>query len=572
MAERFADANEPGPIPRPCEPSRVGRPTTARPAAETLARSLATSSIGLAVVDTGQRVVHVNPAFATIIGSPCPTPTDALPAWVAQASPAAAEMLERMLASPDAASRELNTPDQGTITLHVAALDGATRLVIAEDHSRHAFTGQPGAPAHCDPLTGLGNRGMLATAVQQWRPSQNEHATLALIMVDLDRFKLVNDTLGHATGDALLKLVAKRLKSATREGDTLIRFGGDEFVILPASGLQPEGATSVGERVVELMSRPFLVDGHQVNIGASVGISLSEATTSDSAQLLQRADLALCEAKAAGRGTVRFFEPHLARQALERRQMELDLRRALGLKAFSLHYQPQVSLGGGRITGFEALIRWNSAERGLISPAEFIPLAEEIGEIHAIGEWVIREACKQAASWPGPLSVAVNVSPIQFERDGIVDVVRTALEVSGLAPERLDLEITEGVLMNNTDAVMRSLRAIRDLGVGIAMDDFGTGYSSLSHLNSFPFSKLKIDQSFVRNQHSHKSKALIDAIIALSTSLGLTTVAEGIETQTQYDALAQSGCASAQGYLIGRPMPSDQVAPYLASANYKPIE
>ena len=274
------------------------------------------------------------------------------------------------------------------------------------------------------------------------------------------------------------------------------------------------------------------------------------------AEALRRAELALYEAKAGGGGTFRFFQPELAQRVVERRELELDLRRALRLQEFTLAFQPLVRLRDRRIRAFEALLRWNTPRRGTVSPAEFIPLAEEIGEIHAIGAWVTRTACMQAAAWPSDVSVAVNVSPVQFERTDVVGMVRDALAASGLAPERLELEITEGVLMRHTGAALAHLWVLHSMGVRIALDDFGTGYSSLSYLNSFPFSKLKIDQSFIRGDESPKARALVKAILALGASLEITTLAEGVETQEQCDALVAAGCEYAQGYLFGKPMPA----------------
>lgn len=411
---------------------------------------------------------------------------------------------------------------------------------------------------------------LLNDQIANWQPSGPESLSLAVIMIDLDRFKKINDTLGHGAGDTLLKLVAKRILSATRDNDTVIRMEGDEFVVLHTIGFQPIGAISVAKRIVELMSRSFLIEGQQTNIGASVGIAALNHGTDNIADLLKHADLALYAAKAAGRGIVKFFEPALAQRAMDRRNLEIDLSRALGLKEFVLMYQPQVNMADGTLQGFEALIRWHNPKRGLVSPADFIPLAEQTGEINAIGEWTLRTACKEAMSWDGNFSVAVNVSPIQFENESIVDIVRNALIATGLAPERLELEITEGVMMKDYETAQKHLWAIKKMGVGIAMDDFGTGYSSLSYLNSFPFSKIKIDQSFVRGESSPKSRALVQAIISLGASLKMTTIAEGVETKEQFDELAAGGCQSAQGYLISRPIATPAIAGFISDLKNKP--
>ncbi|HET7314746.1 putative bifunctional diguanylate cyclase/phosphodiesterase [Salinisphaera sp.] len=530
---------------------------------------LATSSIGVAAVDAAQRPVGFNHAFARIFCCDREENEHSLPAWVARFSESGAETLERALRDADAASLQFKGPNDSIISIQIAALEGEARLVVAQDVSGHAQDFEPLAhTAQRDPLTGLGNRLSLEAAARQFDTNAERRSTIAVTIVDLDRFKQVNDTLGHAAGDTLLQLVAKRLRSIVRGDEAIVRLGGDEFVILHTHGLEADGAISVGRRLVDLLGRPFLVDGHQVNIGASVGIALSQAGISDANEMLKRADLAMYEAKARGRGTFHIFEPNLAERAQQRRELEISLRRALGLKQFLLHYQPQVTMSDGRVMGFEALIRWRHPERGMISPADFIPLAEEIGEIHAIGAWAIREACREAATWPGELCIAVNVSALQFQEGDIVGIVRDALARSGLAPRRLEIEITESVLLNDTETLLQSLWALRDMGVGIAMDDFGTGYSSLSYLNSFPFSKLKIDQSFIQNDGSQKTGALVNAILSLGANLGMTTIAEGIETDLQYQRLVDSGCASAQGYLISRPLPSERIASYLATGDF----
>jgi predicted signal transduction protein with EAL and GGDEF domain len=340
---------------------------------------------------------------------------------------------------------------------------------------------------------------------------------------------------------------------------------GDQFVVLHTIGLQPDGAESVAKRIVELISRPFLIDGQQVNIGASIGIAALNYGTNNTIDLLKHAELALYEAKTAGFGNVKIFDPALVRLATERYQLEIDLRRALGLKEFMLMYQPQVKISNGALQGFEALIRWHHPTRGMVSPANFIPLAEETGDILAIGEWTLRTACKEALNWDGDYTVSVNVSPIQFENEKLVDIVRNTLASTGLPPARLELEITEGVLMKNQEHAQKILWAIKSMGVGIAMDDFGTGYSSLSYLNSFPFSKLKIDQSFVRVENSSKSRALVQAIINLGENLDMKTIAEGVETEEQLYELASSGCMEVQGYLISRPIAAKAIAEFIST-------
>lgn len=451
------------------------------------------------------------------------------------------------------------------LRISISADTGRYRLALIESFPTALEANSDGSTADTDHLTGLGNRLRYQQALAEWSPGGSDASALAVLMIDLDRFKNVNDTLGHGAGDELLKIVASRLRAASREEDVLIRVGGDEFAILHTTGFQPDGAESVANRVVDLMSRPFLVQGHQVNIGASVGISVLNVTTRDRDDLLKHADLALYDAKASGKGTHRLFSNALADAAEFRRSIEIDLRRAVGLKEMELVYQPQLDIGGKKIIGFEALIRWNHPTRGVVPPLDFIPLAEEIGEIHTIGDWVLRTACAEARNWPGDLTIAINVSALQFEKETFVERISNALKVNELAPSRLELEITESVLMSQSKEVRSRLWEIKDMGISVAMDDFGTGYSSLSYLNSFPFSKIKIDQSFVRGEQTSKTKALVSAILSLGKALDMTTIAEGVETSAQLDELASQGCMEGQGYFIGKPMPADTIEHYLAT-------
>ncbi|GAB2788396.1 hypothetical protein GCM10027040_13270 [Halomonas shantousis] len=532
----------------------------------TFAQAASMASVGLTLLDMQDKVIYANPAFATLFElADKPGAGQPLLDWFGSAAPSARHSLTTLLARPEGASLHVQSANGRVITLHIGAQGNATRLISATEVARPDDILRDESPILCDPLTRLGSRQCFEKALSQWAPFNSETQPLAVIMIDLDRFNQVNDTLGHTIGDALLKLVARRLNTVMHDEDIVFRLGGDEFAILHLPCTTSGSAESLAKRIVDLLSRPFLIEGQQVNIGASVGIAILHDGTHETDSLLKHAELALYAAKAAGRGTFRFFESHLEARALERRHMELNLRRALGLREFQLVYQPQVCVATRELSGFEALIRWNCGDGGPVPPTEFIPLAEEIGEIHAIGEWVIRAACQEAATWDNALTVAVNVSPLQFESDRLVDIVRDALATSGLAPERLELEITEGVLIGNSEAIMQRLWELRDMGVGIAMDDFGTGYSSLSYLNSFPFSKLKIDQSFIRGEQSPKSRALVEAILTLGSSLGMTTIAEGVETQAQFETLARSGCEKAQGYLIAQPMPPEAIGAFCHS-------
>ncbi len=456
-----------------------------------------------------------------------------------------------------------------TFGLQVSSIGvGQWLAVIEETTARCLAEAEALQEAMRDKLTGLCTRAMFQDRVSaNLAGLDRDGAGLAMLMIDLDRFKAVNDTLGHPVGDMLLRLVAKRLSSVLRKGDLVARLGGDEFAAMISPSLGVDGLASLAKRAVDMLSRPYLVDGHQVNIGASIGVAVAPGDGAEYGQLARNADLALYAAKKAGRGTFHFFEPAMDQRALARRSMEIDLRRALVMREFELHYQPQIDLERNVVEGFEALVRWRHPERGLVPPADFIPLAEEIGLIVPIGEWVLREACVEAAAWEEGVCVAVNVSPMQFEDPGrLVDMVTRALAKSGLPGPRLEIEITESVLLRNEGAVLAALHRIRALGVKVAMDDFGTGYSSLSQLHSFPFDKIKIDRSFVREGGDAQGQdAIIRAITALGVSLGMTTIAEGVETSDQLARIRAEGCTSVQGYLFSKPVPVGEVAGFIAS-------
>ncbi|CAO4157218.1 Diguanylate cyclase [Methylorubrum extorquens] len=415
--------------------------------------------------------------------------------------------------------------------------------------------------ARLDPLTGLPNRLLLRERLEEAlaRLKRNGEAC-ALLLIDLDRFKPVNDTLGHPVGDALLLKVADRLRATVRPTDTIARIGGDEFIILQTGVRDPSDIQALARRLVDLIGRTYMVEGHLLTIGASVGVAVApgDGTTADI--LLKNADLALYRSKTDGRGTFRFFEPEMDARMQARRRLELDMRQALARREFLLHYQPQMNLENNRLTGCEALIRWRHPERGTVSPVDFIPLAEEIGLIVPIGEWVIRQACRDAAAWPAPLSVAVNVSPAQFKSERLVETILSALSTSGLPAKRLEVEITEGVLLQESEKTLQTLHRLRALGVRVSMDDFGTGYSSLSYLRSFPFDKIKIDRSFVKDLAAKPDgDAIIRAIAGLGKSLGMTTVAEGVETHDQMQRIRAEGCTDVQGYLISKPITADDL-------------
>ncbi len=414
--------------------------------------------------------------------------------------------------------------------------------------------------AHHDSLTDLPNRVLLNDRLEYVLDRVQRGEMVAVHHLDLDQFKAVNDTFGHPCGDKLLRIVAERLRGLVGETDTIARMGGDEFVIVQAAIADPAEATSLAQGVIDALSEPYDLDGQQAVIGVSIGISVGPGDGPNPDKLLRNADLALYRAKSDGRGTFRFFEPVMDLQMQTRRIMEQDLRKALPAGEFELHYQPVVNLASKEISGFEALIRWNHPSKGMISPADFIPLAEEIGFIVPLGEWVIRQACATAAQWPDDLHVAVNISAIQFRSPGLMQVIVSALAASGLAPTRLEIEITECVLLHNKEATLAVLHQLRALGIRIAMDDFGTGYSSLTYLQSFPFDKIKIDRSFVKNITENSSSLnIVRAVAALANGMGMTATAEGVETAEQLHSIASEGCTEMQGFLFSRPLPAAEI-------------
>ncbi len=421
----------------------------------------------------------------------------------------------------------------------------------------------PAELAKRDDLTGLLLRNAFMAELQKALVEETDSGKfVAVLCLDLDRFKIVNDTLGHQVGDNLLSKVGDRLRSACRKGDIIARLGGDEFVILLTGIDEPQEAEQLAQRLVDLIGRTYVLNGHTVNIGVSVGVALAQS--GQARDLIRNADLALYEAKRAGRGRYRFFENGMEASLHERRELEIDLRRALALKQFELHFQPFLDLSTNVVIGFEALLRWNHPVRGSVPPLSFISVAEENGLIVKIGDWVLQTACQAAASWPGDYVVAVNVSPLQFKADTLLKTVSSVLERTGLAPELLELEITEGALLDDTENVLTTLHALRDLGVRISMDDFGTGYSSLSYLQKFPFNKIKIDRSFVSGSDAD-SQAILRAVSGLGSNLGMAITAEGVETPEQLSRIKDQNCTHVQGYLTGKPMDTAKLFAFLQS-------
>jgi diguanylate cyclase (GGDEF)-like protein len=423
--------------------------------------------------------------------------------------------------------------------------------------------------ARHDALTGLPNRLLFAERIDQ-AISQIGRSSIgfAVLSLDLDQFKQVNDTLGHPVGDELLRSVAERLISCVREIDTVSRLGGDEFAILQCGLEKPEQAAGLARRIVEVLSAPYEIEGHRVTISVSIGISVAPGDGTSYDKLLKNSDVALYLAKADGRATWRFFEPEMDVRLQVRRALELDLRDALANEEFEIFYQPIYDLSKNRICGFEALLRWRHPSRGLVSPADFIPLAEEIGLIVPLGDWVLRNACSEANSWPSHVKLAVNVSAVQFKNERLVKTVTDAIRKAEFSARRLELEITESVLLANNVTTLSKLHELRNFGIGISMDDFGTGYSSLSYLRSFPFDKIKIDQSFVRMMSAKEgSRAIVRAMAGLGSSLGIRTTAEGVETEEQLAWLRGAGCDEAQGFLFSPAVPAHDIPHLLAQWN-----
>jgi diguanylate cyclase (GGDEF)-like protein len=527
---------------------------------------------GLLMFDRGGRLLVVNRQFCSLVGVPQGTLTvgmmygDLTEAIVAAGQVCADDMQgarERrsaLLARNERATvtwelangRAFNVTHQPTEEGWLTTFEEITAHRVAEAKLQHL--------AEHDPLTDLPNRVLFHDRLTQALAFARRGSPLAVLCLDLDHFKAVNDTLGHPVGDALLQLVAQRLMAQTRDTDTVARLGGDEFGIIQTAIDKPSDAISFATRLFDAFAAPFEVEGHRIVIATSIGIAFAPQDGLEPDQLLRCADLALYRAKADGRSAYRLFHREMDAQMQARRLLELDLRQALAARQLALFYQPLIDLRRSRSAGFEALIRWRHPKRGLVPPGDFIPLAEEIGLIKDIGAWVLHQACMDAASWPDGLKVAVNLSPVQFRSHDLVDLVAQALADSGLPGNRLELEITETVMLHDTEATLAMLHQLRTLGIHIAMDDFGTGYSSLSYLRRFPFDRIKIDQSFVRELNTRDDcNAIVRAIVSLGRELGMHTTAEGVETQDQLCTLGSVGCSEAQGYLFSPAVPAADV-------------
>ena len=534
---------------------------------------------GMSAFDDRDRLVIANARYREIWGLPeQAVRRGSTFAEIMRVTPGAETEHSRSQPRPEAGSvgtrkREWQLDDGRFIEIAVSRRADGSCVALHEDvsaqreaQSRIAFL------ARHDLLTGLPNRAVLREELDRALPRCARGEQLALLCLDLDRFKPVNDTYGHAAGDLLLKQVATRLRGTARETDLIVRLGGDEFAVVQVGVPQPSSATALARRLIDALGRPFQLDGHAAHIGTSVGIAVAPGDGDGAESLLRNADLALYRSKSDGRGMLHFFEPEMDARMQARRGLEADLRLAIERGEFHLVYQPQVDALSGAWLGMEALLRWDHPKRGAVAPLNIIPLAEETGLIVPIGRWVLEQACADAAAWPNDVRIAVNVSAVQFRHGALERDVLHALQCSGLPARRLELEITESALLRDTQQVQSTLHELRGRGVRTALDDFGTGYSSLSTLRGFPFDRLKIDRSFVRDASSDAgTRAVIGAVVALGAGLGMQTTVEGVETAEQMQVVRALGCAEVQGWLTGRPMRAGDVAGWIGAAGTRSL-
>jgi diguanylate cyclase (GGDEF)-like protein len=473
---------------------------------------------------------------------------------------------EQQVAAANEELRKANEDLERRVEERTHRLIDANQRLKEEIADREELQAKSQYLAYHDSLTGLGNRLLFKEQLDEALKdvSVTPHP-LAVLFLDLDGFKAVNDTLGHSVGDLLLKSIAAKLRDLLPSTDRIARLGGDEFAILQMSSPQPTSSTLLAEQIIEIVAHPHNIDGHDVTVGASIGVAIARPGEMSTESLLKSADLAMYSAKSDGRGTYRIFDPQMDAVVQTRRSLERDMRTSLAQGGFELYYQPLVNLQTKRVTAFEALMRWNHRDRGAVPPSEFIPVAEDMGLIIQLGEWALRQACAEAADWPDDIRVSVNLSPLQFSKGNLVATVVNALASSGLSASRLELEITESVLLEKSERNISILNQLRELGARISMDDFGTGYSSIGYLRSFPFDKIKIDQSFVRDLLVDEgSLAIVRAIASLGVSFGMTTTAEGVETEEQMRCLNLEGCVEVQGYLYSKPVPTSEIARVLS--------
>jgi diguanylate cyclase (GGDEF)-like protein/PAS domain S-box-containing protein len=523
-------------------------------------RAFANAAVeGLVVIDGG-RIIDANLSFLALVGMPSDAVVskdlgELFPDFKPESASAANDpaAIETRLLKADGTSCDVEV-----LLRHLDWRGSDLRVLAVRDITdRKEAAARIAHLAFHDALTGLPNRSVFTSslaAIADKAASDGE--PVAVLCINLDQFKAINDVHGHAAGDGLLVAVAQRLHATAGDAGLVARLGGDEFAVIQIGGSQPGHAGALAERLLKSLERTFAIDGQELRIGASIGVAVFPADAQTPAELIQYADLALDRARVEGGGMVRFYEAAMDQALRERRQLEADLRRAIDGDELSIHYQPMVDLESASVLGFEALVRWKHPQLGEIGPATFIPLAEESGYIVELGAWVLRKACAEAAQWTPALKLSVNLSPIQFMQDDLARDIETILAETALEPSRLDLEITEGLLIKEPERAIAILQRLKDLGVQISMDDFGTGYSSLGYFRTFPFDKVKIDQSFVRDMIVNKqARAIVRSVIGLGRGLGMPVVAEGVETAEQLDALRLEGCDQVQGYLISRPSP-----------------
>ncbi len=546
--------------------------------------ALSNLSQGVCFFDADQRLVVANRRYCEVYGMPPDSvrPGDTLAEiierrfkCVGASNYNGADYLARLqeIANTGTAHHTLvELSDGRTIAVQSQPMPDGGWVATHEDITeRRAAEEKVAFLAKHDALTSLPNRSLLMERIASALKDVGRGKRFGILFLDLDRFKAVNDTLGHNAGDELLRNVATRLTGVVRHDCTVARLGGDEFVVLQVDVQTPEDCARLARRILKSLSAPYIIEEHEVVIGVSIGIDVSSPEAHSPDILLKHADLALYLSKSQGRGTFRFFEPRMDSRMRDRQQLEFDLRRAIEERQFLLHYQPVIEAASGEVCAFEALLRWNHPTRGMVGPGDFIALCEETGLIVPIGEWVIAEACGQAAQWPERIRIAVNVSPAQFRAVSLVPVIQEALASSGVAPARLEIEITESVLLQSNDRNLAILHQLRDLGVTIAMDDFGAGYSSISYLRKFPFDKIKIDQSFVRDLvTTPEAVYFVRAIVGLCRNLGIETTAEGVETADQLSILLDEECTHLQGYYFGRPSPAERADAFIARGGLIP--
>ena len=531
-----------------------------RKAEESQWRDLSNATVEGLIVCDASKLVDTNRSFTLLVGRPAAELINTPVSKLFQDP----KVLDRLSSELDAPiETELTCGNDESIPVELIARIISYRgrkhraLAVRDLRERKKADDKLKFMARHDPLTKLANRNWFSEEMEIALRRIDRGQPVAVLCLDLDQFKQVNDTLGHSVGDTLLRAVAERIKSNVRREDVVARMGGDEFAVLQVGAEQPDGSHILAQRLIEKISEPYEVDGHHVVVGTSIGVAIAPEDGRHARELLKRADLALYRAKADGRGISSRFEPAMGEKAQARRMLEMELRKAVKLEEFELFYQPQVDTKTRALRSFEALLRWRHPERGLVPPLDFIPLAEETGLMGTIGAWVLKKACADAMAWPDSVGVAVNVSAAQFRNRSLEQDVQLALDSSGLSPRRLELEITESILLENTEKVIEAMSRLRASGISIAMDDFGTGYSSLSYLSRFPIDKIKIDRSFVKGTADDDSSlAVIRAVVGLTGSLGMISTAEGVETLDQLTLLETEGCTEIQGYYFSKPIPA----------------